>query len=242
MDTDEAIPGPSSAIVFYISDAKALVTPEGCLAALRSSWEGHDRRFKDSEEEFLASLHQYLLTIAGARIGQVRTWLEQNTTRFGKHSDVQTLLRRFDELAKELKGHILLCGVSCGSCSLSCLKGRQHDGAHDCCTTHECPSAREFKIDDEPKGDDADLLRRIRGLYRLLDLISEQGAGMSSIILHYRDSIYPHSQVDKVIIAQESVARFVNDICPGAYTSMTKVSTNRSKSGQQTHWSLQGRL
>ena len=44
--------------------------------------------------------------------------------------------------------------------------------------------------------------------------------------------------MDKVIIAQDSVARFVNDICPGAYTSMTKVSINRSKSGRRTHWSL----
>ena len=44
--------------------------------------------------------------------------------------------------------------------------------------------------------------------------------------------------MDKVIIAQDSVARFVNDICPGAYTSMTKVSTNRSKWGQRAHWSL----
>ena len=30
---------------------------------------------------------------------------------------------------------------------------------------------------DEPKGDDADLLFRIRGLHRLLDLISERGSG-----------------------------------------------------------------
>ena len=35
---------------------------------------------------------------------------------------------------------------------------------------------------DEPKGDDADLLFRIRGLYRLLDLISEQGSGGAGMI------------------------------------------------------------
>ena len=144
IDTDKAIPGPSSEAVFFLSDTKAPITPEACLAALRSSWEGHDRRFEDSEEEFMASFNQYLLTIADARIGQVRTWLEQNTASFGKHPDVQTLLRRFDGLAKELKGHVLLCGVVCGSCSLSCLKGRQHNGAHDCCTTHKCPRACDF--------------------------------------------------------------------------------------------------
>ena len=146
MDTDEAIPGPISAIVFYLSDAKAPITPETCFAALRSSWDGRLRRFKNSEKEFLASFNQYLLTIADTRIGQVRTWLEQNTARFAQHPDVQILFRRFDVLAKELKSHVLLCGVACDSCSLSCLKERQHDddGAHDCCTTHKCPRACEF--------------------------------------------------------------------------------------------------
>ena len=88
---------------------------------------------------------------------------------------------------------------------------------------------------DEPNGDDADLLFRIRGLYRLLDLINEQGSGgagmydKSSVVLHYRDSTHCHFKVDKVIIAQESVAKFMNDICPSAYTSMTKVITIDSK-------------
>ena len=150
MDTDEAIPGPTSETVFYLSDAKAPITPETCFAALRSSWEGHARRFNDSGEQFLASLNQYLLSIADARIGQVRTWLEQNTVWFGKTPDVQTLLRRFDELAKELKGHVLVCGVVCGSCSLSCLKERRHDGAHDCCTTHKCP--RTCDLNDQHNG------------------------------------------------------------------------------------------
>ena len=144
MDTDESIPGPIPATVFYLSDTKAPITPEACLAALRSSWDGQYRRFRDSEEEFLASFNEYLLTIADARIGQVRTWLEQNTTRFAQHPNVQTLFQRFGELVKELKGRVVLCGVACGSCSLSCLKERQHDGAHDCCTSHKCPRACEF--------------------------------------------------------------------------------------------------
>ena len=35
---------------------------------------------------------------------------------------------------------------------------------------------------DEPTRDDADLLFRIRGLYRLLDLISEQGSEGAGVI------------------------------------------------------------
>ena len=43
---------------------------------------------------------------------------------------------------------------------------------------------------DEPKGNDTDLLYRIHGLYRLLDLTSGQGSGGAgmisvSIVLHY---------------------------------------------------------
>ena len=44
---------------------------------------------------------------------------------------------------------------------------------------------------DEPKGNNTDLLYRIHGLYRLLDLTSEQGSGGAgmiserSIVLHY---------------------------------------------------------
>jgi len=150
MDTDETIPGPSSAIVFYLSETEAPITPESCLASLRSNWEGRHDRFKISEEGLLATLNQHLVAITDARIGQVRTWLGANTARFGQHADVQTLFRRFDELAKELKSHVVLCGAACGTCRLSCLKGRQHGDAHDCCTTHKCPPACEF--DDQHDG------------------------------------------------------------------------------------------
>jgi len=149
MDTDQTILGPSSEMLFYLSDTKAPITSETCLAMLRSKWEGRHDRFKTSEGEFLANFNQYLLSIADARIGQVRTWLEQNTPRFVQHADVRTLFRRFDELAKELKSHILLCGAACGSCSLSCLKERQHDDGHDCYTSHKCPRACEFNDEHE---------------------------------------------------------------------------------------------
>ena len=150
IDTGEVIPGPSSEIVFYLSDTEAPISAEACLASLRSNWEGRHNRFKISEEEFLTAFNQHLLSIADARIGQVRTWLEENTARFAQHADVQTLFRIYDELVKELKSHVTLCGVACGSCSLSCLKDRQHDDAHECYTTHKCPHVCEF--DDQHEG------------------------------------------------------------------------------------------
>jgi len=45
-------------------------------------------------------------------------------------------------------------------------------------------------------------------MYRILDLISEHGSG---------------GLVDKIIISQDSLGMLINDIQPGAYTSMTKV-------------------
>ncbi|KAF8428935.1 hypothetical protein L210DRAFT_3623712 [Boletus edulis BED1] len=57
--------------------------------------------------------------------------------------------------------------------------------------------------------DELDLAYSIKGMYRILDLISEQGSG---------------GLVDKIIISQNSLEAFVNSVCPGAYASMTKVN------------------
>ncbi|KAF8552259.1 hypothetical protein OG21DRAFT_1416462 [Imleria badia] len=56
--------------------------------------------------------------------------------------------------------------------------------------------------------DDLDLAYSIKGMYRILDLVSEQGSG---------------GLVDKIIISQNSLEAFINSVCPGAYVSMTKV-------------------
>ncbi|KAF5362170.1 hypothetical protein D9756_002248 [Leucocoprinus leucothites] len=53
-----------------------------------------------------------------------------------------------------------------------------------------------------------DLSLKIPGMYRVLDLISEQGSG---------------GLVDKILIAQKGLQRLVNDLRPGAYASLTKV-------------------
>ena len=144
LDTDEVIPGPPGNIVFHVSDPKVSMSAQECLASLRSSWDDRHNRFKLAEDEFLAAFNRYLHDLADARVQQVRAWLEQNTSRFAHHADVQALFRNFQELAKELKSGVALCGAPCGSCSLLCLSGRQHDGVHDCHTNHKCPHACDF--------------------------------------------------------------------------------------------------
>ncbi|KAI6101021.1 hypothetical protein EDD16DRAFT_1844403 [Pisolithus croceorrhizus] len=54
-----------------------------------------------------------------------------------------------------------------------------------------------------------DLASSVKGLYRILDLITEQGSG---------------GLVDKIIISQSYLQAFINIVCPGAYASLTKVN------------------
>jgi hypothetical protein len=73
-----------------------------------------------------------------------------------------------------------------------------------------------------------DLAEKINGMYRLLDLISESGSNGCGNEL-FPDSLLVSSiklfviVVDKVIIAQDSLKRFINTICPESYASLTKV-------------------
>ncbi|KAH9165762.1 hypothetical protein EDB89DRAFT_2008009, partial [Lactarius sanguifluus] len=62
--------------------------------------------------------------------------------------------------------------------------------------------------DDELAPIPVDLADEVEGMYRLMDLISESGN---------------NGYVDKVIIAQDSLRRFINAISPGAYATITKV-------------------
>ena len=93
--------------------------------------------------------------------------------------------------------------------------------------TEEVLGPIDVIMHEDPNETDTDLLSRIHGLYRLLDLISEQGSGGAGMMIVSNmtrwNSLHLLWKVDKIIISQESVAKLVNDIRPGAYTSMTKV-------------------
>ena len=67
----------------------------------------------------------------------------------------------------------------------------------------------------------------VPGLYRILDLIHEKGSGglgtrlLANALFHCSDSDFP--LVDKIIIDQDSLGRFINTLHSGAYSSITKV-------------------
>ncbi|KAJ7252459.1 hypothetical protein C8J57DRAFT_1519796 [Mycena rebaudengoi] len=54
----------------------------------------------------------------------------------------------------------------------------------------------------------SDLLHSVNGMFRVLDLFTEQGSG---------------GLVSKIIIDQDSLKEFINELSPGAYSSQTKV-------------------
>src|SRR6266404_1190091 len=84
-----------------------------------------------------------------------------------------------------------------------------------------------MKNNDNPTPTPVDLADKVKGMYRLLDLISESGSngygeGYSSP-QGDRFAALIRPVVDKVIIAQDSLQRFINTMSPGAYASITKV-------------------
>ncbi|KAJ7781844.1 hypothetical protein DFH07DRAFT_389440 [Mycena maculata] len=61
---------------------------------------------------------------------------------------------------------------------------------------------------DPPAPVISDLMHAVNGMFRILDLISESGSG---------------GLVNKIIIRQDSLKAFINELSPGAYSSLTKV-------------------
>lgn len=79
----------------------------------------------------------------------------------------------------------------------------------------------EEKVATEPS---LDLLDRIPGMFRLLDLVAEQGSNGIGQFVSMMTINAKFSTVDKILIAQDSVARFANLIHPGSYQSEIQVS------------------
>jgi hypothetical protein len=78
----------------------------------------------------------------------------------------------------------------------------------------------EEKVATEPS---FDLLDRIPGMFRLLDLVAEQGSNGIGQFVSIMAFNANSSTVDKILIAQDSVARFANLIHPGSYQSEIQV-------------------
>ena len=69
----------------------------------------------------------------------------------------------------------------------------------------------------------------VKGMYCLLELITEQGSnGLGNLLFQgYRLSRTHRILVDKVVIAQQSLQAFIDALSPGAYSFITKVNFKR---------------
>jgi len=160
-DTDEPIGAVDTAIFFV----DGVLRPSGeplslnpCLVELRKGWEHLGDRYSEamSERRFVDGYNDYLQSLVEWRTSQIRAWIEANTSRFGDKAEITALRRTFDQLSKELRASVVLCGSKCSSCGLLCLEHKQHDGDHNCNTNHMCPELCGF-IDQHEEAVGCDL-------------------------------------------------------------------------------------
>ena len=80
----------------------------------------------------------------------------------------------------------------------------------------------------EPTPPPEDLSCPIKGMYPLLDLITEQGSiGLGNSLFLQLESLHSTHDiptVDKIVVAQKSLQAFINALSPGAYSSITRVN------------------
>ena len=95
----------------------------------------------------------------------------------------------------------------------------------------EVPGEHQIQKNDDDLGPvPADLADEVEGMYRLMDLVSESGSngyGKEPFLFPPGHRHWFHTligvTVNKVIIAQDSLQRFINAISSGSYASITKV-------------------
>ncbi|KIM21041.1 hypothetical protein M408DRAFT_111710 [Serendipita vermifera MAFF 305830] len=51
---------------------------------------------------------------------------------FDAQDEITSLWRYFEQLSKELRMSVELCGLECSECGSICLKNKRHGGNHDC--------------------------------------------------------------------------------------------------------------
>ena len=134
--------------------AEQLVERATLLQVIVKAYTDSTRDAAPEDSEWVDNLDGYLQHCVQSRIEYVQHWLNINTSRF--QTDITTfqgLRREFEALVVTLKASVQLCKLQCGRCQLFCLKGRHHEGVHDCGTSHVCTRRCEF-LDEHP-GDGA---------------------------------------------------------------------------------------
>ena len=151
LDTDLVIDVPDTSSRFQLAEAgHQQEERESKLAVLIKSWDQHDTRHHQQEDQWTTELEAHLSHLVDMRIEHVREWIASNLSRFkAEHANVEALRRAFETSVVDLRANILICKLQCRSCHLSCLQGRHHEGSHDCKTDHKCIRPCDFSDDHE---------------------------------------------------------------------------------------------
>ncbi|CAG8488857.1 9634_t:CDS:10 [Gigaspora rosea] len=103
------------------------------------------RRNSSNDTIWFENLSKFFKLIVQRRINRVQEWFQQNTSKFSSDNcivkDGRLIL---DQLVTRLSLLWTLCGLSCQTCSLKCLKKSHHEDEHDCLTDHNCYASCEF--------------------------------------------------------------------------------------------------
>lgn len=114
------------------------------LPVLISSFDSAHSR---EDRRWIYALAEHLQSLADRRYRHVKDWIDDNVARFpSEHADIQNLRRRLNELSRDIRLAVELCALECANCRLFCVKGKRHEGDHDCDTNHYCPY--ECGLDD----------------------------------------------------------------------------------------------
>ncbi|PCH41519.1 hypothetical protein WOLCODRAFT_163166 [Wolfiporia cocos MD-104 SS10] len=159
-DTGEIIDNADTPSLFWLSELATsdLSSPTGreeTLQQLIRSWEQfphNTHRSADDDKDWVDSLDQFLSDRVQLRVEHVEEWLRRNTARLpDTHADLQNLRRAASNMIIDLRSSVQLCGLQCATCHLSCIRGRYHDGQHDCQTSHRCSRACQFEDHEDEK-------------------------------------------------------------------------------------------
>ena len=155
MDTNRSISSTDSNVVFHVRNLDIPLDDDAhlnahCLSDLIQSWDaGRRRRQTMTDTEWADGLASYLRELAQERVQHVQDWIAVNTSRFSPdHAEICNLQRVFQSAVVEIQSSIEICRSTCVNCRLLCIKGRRHDGLHDCGTPHTCIHACDFEHKD----------------------------------------------------------------------------------------------
>lgn len=166
-------------VVFDVTRPLVLKQRENVLHSLQSTFNlDNPTRQLIGDGTWISKLEAHLDALVLTRLGLVGKWIETNVSRFpADNADIRGVYRAFGESKEELKMSVQLCKSECHACQLLCVRGRHHEGNHDCKTSHKCVRSCEYSSDMVHKDTDvactlpyvASILLRMQGHLSMSD-------------------------------------------------------------------------